>query len=68
MNNEEVYVVMAIERRSAEDGQQNSGHSCYCVCDSKQTAEQIIENDTARGDIHNGAFIEPHVIQTKELI
>ena len=68
MNNEEVYVVMAIERRPAAAGHQNSGHSCYCVCDSRTTAELIIENDTRAGDIHSGAFVEPHVIQTKEYV
>ena len=68
MNNEQVFVVMAVERKPAEDGHQNSGHSCYCVCDSRKTAALVIENDTARGDIHNGAFIEPHVIQTKEYV
>ena len=68
MKNDEVFVVMAIERRPAEDGHQNSGHSCYCVCDSRETADLIIENDTARGDIHSGAFVESHVIQIKEYV
>ena len=73
MNNEEVFVVMAIERNQteflrAEGPTPTDGHKCYCVCDSMRTARQVIDNDIARGDIYPGAIIESHVLQTKELI
>ena len=42
--------------------------TCYCVCDSKQTADKVIETDTSRGDIRPGAWVTSHVLQTKELI
>lgn len=62
MNNEEIFVVMAVD--CVPEGVK----SCWCVCDSKQTAQAIIKKDTENGDIQPGATIEPHVIQTKELI
>ena len=65
MNNEEVYVVMAVE---VEKNPAAEKFGCYCVCDSRQTAEQIIKTDTERGDIRPGAWHTTHVIQTKELI
>jgi hypothetical protein len=73
MNIQEVYVVMAIERTRAEflraeSPPPDTGHTCYCVCDSAQTARKVIEKDTAHGDIHPGARVELHVIQTKELV
>ena len=64
MNNEEVYVVMAVEAR---DNSAAECFTCYCVCDSQSTAREVIDNDTARGDIRPGAWITPHVLQTKEL-
>jgi hypothetical protein len=62
MNNEEVFVVMAIDC-----GTENRA-SCWCICDSRETAKSIIKKDTENGDIRPGATIESHVIQTKELI
>lgn len=62
MNNEEVYVVMAID--CVPEGVK----SCWCVCDSRKTAEAIIKKDTENGDIQPGASIECHVIQTKEYV
>jgi hypothetical protein len=61
MNNEEVYVVMAVDCVPA-------GVSCWCVCDSRETAEAVIKKDTESGDIQPGATIESHVIQTKEYV
>jgi len=63
--NEEVYVVMAAE---VEKNPAAEKFSCYCVCDNRHTARQVIDKDTARGDIRPGAWIASHVIQTKELI
>ena len=65
MNNEEVFVVMAVE---VEKNPAAEKFGCYCVCDSKRTADKIIETDTARGDIRPGAWVASHVLQTKELI
>ena len=65
MNNEEVYVVMAVEAR---DNPAAECFTCYCVCDSKETADLVIETDTRRGDIRPGAWHTTHVIQTKELV
>ena len=65
MNNEEVYVVMAVETQQTEAAEK---FGCYCVCDSRSTAREVIDNDTARGDIRPGAWIASHVLQTKELI
>lgn len=59
MNNEEVYVVMAVI---------SSFPACWCVCDSRKTAEAVIKKDTENGDIQPGAKIECHVIQTKEYV
>ena len=70
MENQEVYVVIATETGSHVDGDGEPVESagCYCVCDSWLTARKVIDNDTARGDIHPGAYITSHVLQTKELI
>ena len=65
MEIEEVYVVMAVE---VEKNPAAEKFGCYCVCDNRQTAEQIIELDTSRGDIRPGAWITSHVLQTKELV
>lgn len=65
MNLEEVYVVMAVE---VEKNPAAEKFTCYCVCDSKQTADKVIETDTSRGDIRPGAWVTSHVLQTKELI
>ena len=70
MEKEQVYVVIAIETGGQVDGSGDPVESagCYCVCDSMTTAREIIDNDTARGDIYPGAYITSHVLQTKELI
>lgn len=65
MNSEEVYIVMAAE---VEKNPAAEKFSFYCVCDSMRTARQIVDKDTARGDIRPGAYITSHVIQTEELI
>ena len=65
MNNEEVFVVMAVE---AHENPAAEKFGCYCVCDSWSTARKVIDNDTARGDIRPGAWITSHVVQTEELI
>ena len=65
MNDEEVYAVMAVEVQQNEAAEK---FGLYCVCDSRQTAEQIIKKDTEQGDIRPGAWHISHVIQTKELI
>ena len=58
---EEVYVVFV--RENPKDFR-----TCYAVCDSRRTAQAIIDKDQAAGDIQPGALIESHVIQTKELV
>ena len=70
MNNEEVYAVIAVETNVPVDGtgQPIEQESCYCICDSRETAEAVIDKDTREGEIHPGAWITPHVIQTKELV
>ena len=65
MDKEEVYVVMAVE---VEKNLAAEKFTCYCVCDSKQTADKVIEVDTARGDIRPGAWSTPHVLQTEDSI
>ena len=65
MNNEEVYVIMAAE---VQKNPAAESFTCYCVCDSMNTARQIVDKDTARGDIRPGAYITSHVIQTEELV
>ena len=65
MNNEQVYVVMAVE---AQDNTATECFTCYCVCDSRDTADEVIRTDTARGDIRPGAWHTTHVIQTKQMI
>ena len=60
--NQEVYIVMAVENAI------ENVKSCWCVCDTRRTAKDIIKKDTENGDIQPGATIELHTIQTKELI
>ena len=70
MNKEEVYVVIAIETGSQVDGEGKpvEPEGCYCICDSVETAKAVIDKDTRDGQIYPGAWISPHVIQTKELV
>ena len=70
MEKEEVYVVIAIETGSPVDGSGKPVESegCYCICDSRETAEAVIDKDTSDGQIYPGAWISPHVLQTKELV
>jgi len=60
-SNREVYVVMA--REDPKDFR-----TCYAVCDSRRTAQSVIDKDHQNGDIQAGATIEPHVMQTKEMV
>ena len=64
-NNEEVYVIMAVE---VEKNPAAEKFGCYCVCDNRNTAQAIIDKDTSRGDIRPGAWIASHALQTKEMI
>ena len=70
MNREEVYVVIAIETGSQVDGSGKpvEPEGCYCICDTRQTAEAVIDKDTRDGQIYPGAWISRHVIQTMELV
>ena len=65
MNNEEVFVVMAVEVLTNPAAEK---FGCYCVCDNRSTAQQVIDKDTHNGDVRPGAWITSHVLQTKELI
>ena len=62
----EVYVVVAYEwdpDRPREH--QAPERTCYCVCDSYQSARAVIANDTREGRITQPS-IQSHVIQSKE--
>jgi hypothetical protein len=58
---DEVYVVMAHENPK-------DFRTCYAVCNSRQTAQAVIDKDERVGDIQPGASIEAHVMQTKEMV
>lgn len=70
MDKSEVYVVIAIETGSQVDdnGKPLEPEGCYCICDTRATAEAVIDKDTRDGQIYPGAWISPHVVQTKELV
>ena len=70
MDKDEVYVVIAVETGSQVDGAGNpiETEGCYCICDTRETAEAVIDKDTREGHIYSGAWISPHVVQTKELV
>ncbi len=70
MSKEEVYVVIAIETGSPVygSGKPVEPEGCYCICDTHQTAQAVIDKDTRDGHIHPGAWITPHVIQTMEVV
>lgn len=64
----EVFIITAFEwdpSRARED--QVAERTCYCVCDSFETARSIVEHDSREGLITQ-ASIGSHVIQTKEMI
>lgn len=63
----EVFVVMAVEVMKKMD-QSAERFSCYCVCDTHDTAQQVLDKDTERGDIRPGGYILSHVLQTAELV
>ena len=70
MDNTQVYAVIAVETNVPVNGAGEPAESeaCYCICDSRETAEAVIDKDTRDGHIYNGAWISPHVLQTKELV
>ncbi|MDC3298553.1 hypothetical protein OAU81_00625 [bacterium] len=65
-SNPELYIVEAVEvnkHQSLHD--QKDNWSTYCVCDSKHTANAIIQKDMKTGDILRGR-IALHVLQTAQ--
>ena len=62
---EEVHVVMAVEVMYNQTAEH---FGCYCICDSAQTAREVIEKDTKAGDIRPGAWVALHALQTQEMI
>ena len=70
IDRDEVYVVIATETGSQVDdnGKPLEHEGCYCICDTRETAEAVIEKDTRDGQIYPGAWVSPHVLQTKELV
>lgn len=61
----EVYIVMAVE---VMKNQAAEHFGCYCVCDSRKTAQAVLDKDTEAGDIRPGGWIASHVLQTEELV
>lgn len=62
----EVYIITAYEWDEHKPREEQAPErSCYCVCDSFQTARDIVEHDTREGRITQ-ASIGAHIIQTKE--
>lgn len=64
----ELYVVEAVEvskHKPLKD--QIDDWSTYCVCDSKATADEIIQHDMKTGDILRGR-VKLFTLQTKETI
>jgi len=72
MRIQEVYVVMAVEGNEPEGTLHEllvpEKEVCYCVCDSRKVAVEVIEKDTKAGDIQPGATIHLHALQTKEMV
>tara|TARA_Y100000361_G_scaffold114760_1_gene105313 strand:- start:1060 stop:1275 length:216 start_codon:yes stop_codon:yes gene_type:complete len=65
-----VYAVIAVETGSQVDGNGEpvEPEGFYCVCDTRETAELVIDKDTRDGHIYRGAWISPHTLQTKEMV
>lgn len=63
----EVFVIMAVEVMKKMD-QSAERFTCYCVCDTHDTATRVLDKDTERGDIRPGGYILSHVLQTAELV
>ena len=70
MNKNEVYAVIAIETGSPVDGagEPIETESCYCICNTREVAQQVIDKDTRDGHIHPGAWISPYALQTEQLV
>jgi len=64
----ELYVVMARYGDKSDSRLQDGSLYCHCVCDSHQTARDVIDKDTRNGDILPGAYVDSHVLQTPELV
>jgi hypothetical protein len=69
MTSEQIlYIVEAVEVNKHQPlKDQTNNWSTYCVCDSRHTANNIIQQDMKTGDILRGR-IELHTLQTKESI
>lgn len=63
-SNQELYIVEAVEINRHQPLHEQTGNwSAYCVCDSKQTAIDVIQKDMRAGDILRGRF-SLHTLQT----
>ena len=70
MDNKEVYAVLAVETGGQVDGagEPVDDAGCYCICNTRETAQAVIDKDTRDGHIHPGATVELHVIQTLDMV
>ena len=68
---DKVYAVIAIETGGQVDGNGEpiGSEGFYCVCDTRETAELVIDKDTRDGHIYRGsARIAKTTMQTKEMV
>jgi len=67
---DKVYAVIAIETGNQVDGNGEpiGSEGFYCICDTRETAELVIEKDTRDGHIYRGAWIAKTTMQTKEMV
>jgi len=67
---DKVYAVIAIETGGQVDGNGEpiGSEGFYCVCDTRETAELVIDKDTRDGHIYRGAWIAKTTMQTKEMV
>lgn len=64
-SNQELYIVEAVEINKYQPlHDQKHNWTAYCVCDSMQTAVDIIQKSKRAGDILRGRF-SLHTLQTK---
>ena len=67
-SDQELYIVEAVEVNKHQPlRDQINNWSTYCVCDSRHTADKIIQKDMKTGDILRGR-INLHSLQTQETI
>ena len=66
---QELIVVEAVEINNIQSlHEQIDNWNIYCVCDSRETANNIIQKDMKTGDILRGRITGTFTLQTKESI